>query len=165
MTELNLSAILRASGSLMVTELRTVLILLKWINRLEHKKFFINLKEDSEYSIFLIEYSKWYWRYCTSDDTENSIFFPDLLRAKGKLQSVCLKHLEINVWSSRILLQIAWQSHKWDSGRFVVFVWSLSHVQLFVTPCHCSLPGSPSMGFPRQEYWSGSPFASPLADL
>ena len=26
----------------------------------------------------------------------------------------------------------------------------------------CSPPGSPSMGFPRQEYWSGLPFPSPL---
>ena len=25
----------------------------------------------------------------------------------------------------------------------------------------CSLPGSVSMGFPRQEYWSGLPFPSP----
>ena len=26
---------------------------------------------------------------------------------------------------------------------------------------YCSLPGSPSMGFSRQEYWSGLPFPSP----
>ena len=25
----------------------------------------------------------------------------------------------------------------------------------------CSLPGSSSIGFPRQEYWNGSPFLSP----
>ena len=28
-------------------------------------------------------------------------------------------------------------------------------------PLDCSLPGSPSMGFSRQEYWSGLPFPSP----
>ena len=28
-------------------------------------------------------------------------------------------------------------------------------------PMDCSLLGSPSMGFSRQEYWSGSPFPSP----
>ena len=33
----------------------------------------------------------------------------------------------------------------------------LSRVQLFVTPCQAS----PSMGFSRQEYWSGLPFPSP----
>ena len=36
-----------------------------------------------------------------------------------------------------------------------------SHVQFSVTPVDCSLLGSPSMGFSRQEYWSGSPFPSP----
>ena len=25
----------------------------------------------------------------------------------------------------------------------------------------CSQPAPPSMGFPRQEYWSGLPFSSP----
>ena len=29
-------------------------------------------------------------------------------------------------------------------------------------PMDCSLPGSPSMGFSRQEYWSGVPLPSPL---
>ena len=28
-------------------------------------------------------------------------------------------------------------------------------------PMDCSLPGSLSMGFSRQEYWSGLPFPSP----
>ena len=31
-------------------------------------------------------------------------------------------------------------------------------------PMDCSLPGSPAMGFSRQEYWSGLPFPS-LGDL
>ena len=31
---------------------------------------------------------------------------------------------------------------------------------LFVIPMDCSLPGSLSVGFSRQEYWSGSPFPS-----
>ena len=29
-------------------------------------------------------------------------------------------------------------------------------------PMDCSLPGSPSMGFSRQEYWSGMPSPSPI---
>ena len=36
-----------------------------------------------------------------------------------------------------------------------------SHVQLFVTPRTIVLQAHPSMGFPRQEYWSGLPFHSP----
>ena len=37
---------------------------------------------------------------------------------------------------------------------------SLSHVQLFVTPWTVAYQAPPSMGFSRQEYWSGLPFPS-----
>ena len=37
----------------------------------------------------------------------------------------------------------------------------LSHVQLFTTPWTVAHQASPSMGFTRQEYWSGLPFPSP----
>ena len=42
-----------------------------------------------------------------------------------------------------------------------VKVKSLSHVQLFATPWTVAHQASPSMGFSRQEYWSGLPFPSP----
>ena len=38
---------------------------------------------------------------------------------------------------------------------------SLSHVRLFATPWTVAYQASPSMGFSRQEYWSGLPFPSP----
>ena len=47
-----------------------------------------------------------------------------------------------------------------DNGCQCVVVLSLSGVQLFHNPMDCSLPGSLSVGFPRQEYWSGLPFPS-----
>ena len=37
----------------------------------------------------------------------------------------------------------------------------LSHVQLFATPWTVNQHAPLSMGFPRQEYWSGLPFPSP----
>ena len=37
----------------------------------------------------------------------------------------------------------------------------LSHVPLFVTPWTEAYHAPPSMGFSRQEYWSGLPFPSP----
>ena len=37
----------------------------------------------------------------------------------------------------------------------------LSHVQLFATPWTLVLQAPPSMGFSREEYWSGLPFPSP----
>ena len=38
---------------------------------------------------------------------------------------------------------------------------SLSHVQLFVTSWTVAYQAPLSMGFSRQEYWSGLPFPSP----
>ena len=38
---------------------------------------------------------------------------------------------------------------------------SFSHVQLFATPWTTAHQAILSMGFPRQEYWSGLPFPSP----
>ena len=38
---------------------------------------------------------------------------------------------------------------------------SLSHVRLFETPWTVAYQAPPSMGFSRQEYWSGLLFPSP----
>ena len=42
-----------------------------------------------------------------------------------------------------------------------VKVKSLSRVRLFATPWTVAYQAPPSMGFSRQEYWSGLPFPSP----
>ena len=42
-----------------------------------------------------------------------------------------------------------------------VKVKTLSRVQLFATPWTVARQAPPSMGFSRQEYWSGLPFPSP----
>ena len=42
-----------------------------------------------------------------------------------------------------------------------VKVKSLSRVRLFSTPWTVAYQAPPSMGFSRQEYWSGLPFPSP----
>ena len=42
-----------------------------------------------------------------------------------------------------------------------VKVKSFSRVQLFATPWTIAHQTPPSMGFSRQEYWSGLPFPSP----
>ena len=41
-----------------------------------------------------------------------------------------------------------------------VKVKSLSHVQLFATPWTVAYQAPPSVGFSKQEYWSGLPFSS-----
>ena len=42
---------------------------------------------------------------------------------------------------------------------------SLSHIWLFVTPWTVAYQAPPSMGFSRQEHWSGLPFPSPLGSI
>ena len=49
-----------------------------------------------------------------------------------------------------------------NAGKWKVKVKSLSHVQLSATPWTAAYQAPPSMGFSRQEYWSGVPLPSPL---
>ena len=46
-------------------------------------------------------------------------------------------------------------------GKWKVKVKSLSHVRLLATPWTAAHQAPPSMGFSRQEYWSGVPVPSP----
>ena len=41
---------------------------------------------------------------------------------------------------------------------------SLSRVRLLATPCTAAYQAPPSMGFSRQEYWSGVPLPSPMTN-
>ena len=49
-----------------------------------------------------------------------------------------------------------------NAWKWKVKVKSLSHVRLLVTPWTGAYQAPPSMGFSRQEYWSGVPLPSPL---
>ena len=51
---------------------------------------------------------------------------------------------------------------KWkDATKLFVVASSLSRVQLFAAPWTVAREAPQSMGFSRQEYWSGFPFPSP----
>ena len=52
-----------------------------------------------------------------------------------------------------------------NAWKWKVKVKSLSHVRLFVTPWTVAYQAPPSMGFSRQEYWSGVPLPSPKINL
>ena len=49
----------------------------------------------------------------------------------------------------------------WSTFLLLVVVESFSRVRLFATPWTVANQAPPSMGFSRQEYWSGLPFPSP----
>ena len=53
-------------------------------------------------------------------------------------------------------------SHAW---KWKVKVKSLSRVRLFETPWTAAHQAPPSMGFSRQQYWSGVPLPSPIVPL
>ena len=59
----------------------------------------------------------------------------------------------------RILYQLSHQGSPTESLK--VKVKSLSRVRLFATPWTVAYQAPPSVGFSRQEYWSGLPFPSP----
>ena len=52
-----------------------------------------------------------------------------------------------------------------SAWKWKVKVKSLSRVPLLATPWTAAYQAPPSMGFSRQEYWSGSPLPSPLISL
>ena len=52
-----------------------------------------------------------------------------------------------------------------NAWRWKVKVKSLSRVWLWATPWTAAYQALPSMGFSRQEYWSGVPLPSPLCTL
>ena len=62
------------------------------------------------------------------------------------------------------LLHGRWILYQLSYQRLKVKVKLLSRVRLFGTPWTVAHQASPSMGFSRQEYWSGWPIPSP-ADL
>ena len=64
-------------------------------------------------------------------------------------------------WDSpgRILEWVAFSSS--NAWKWKVKVKSLSHVQVLATPWTAAYQAPPSMGFSRQEYWSGVPLPSP----
>ena len=58
------------------------------------------------------------------------------------------------------------EREEWEVGgkkrREFSSVQLLSHAQLFATPWNAAYQAPPSMGFSRQEYWSGLPLPSPM---
>ena len=61
---------------------------------------------------------------------------------------------------------LEWVAISFSSAwKWKVKVKSLSRVRLFVTPWTAAYQAPPSMGFSRQEYWSGVPLPSLAKDL
>ena len=101
----------------------------------------------------------------------------DLLAVQGTLKSL-LQHLSSKasiLWHSAFF--IVQLSHpymttgktialtRWSFvGNMLLLLSHFSHVRLLVTPWAMAHQAPPSMGFSRQEYWSGVPSPSPVGN-
>ena len=65
------------------------------------------------------------------------------------------------VMSLLLICCLDWSQFFFQANTIRVKVKSLSRVQLFATPWTVAYQVPQSMGFSRQEYWSGLPFPSP----
>ena len=62
-------------------------------------------------------------------------------------------HQHLSPGDAFVLVASVWSEVKWSEVA--------QSCPILCNPVDCSLPGSWSMGFSRQEYWSGLPFPSP----
>ena len=97
---------------------------------------------------------------------ELSCFFDDLADV-GNLISGSSAFLKISLIIWKFMVHILLKPGLENFEHYFTSVWkkvklkSLSRVQLFATPWTVAYQASLSMGFSRQEYWSGLPFPSP----
>ena len=58
---------------------------------------------------------------------------------------------------------LEWVAYSFSRGRITMLLLSrFSRVRLCVTPWMAAHQAPPSLGFSRQEHWSGLPFPSPM---
>ena len=91
------------------------------------------------------------------------------VRSVLEVQGYNIPHFSINGRGSswpRVWICVScigrWLLYHWHHLGSLVKVLSLSPIRLFATPCTVARQASLSMGFSRQEYWSGLPFPSPV---
>ena len=85
-----------------------------------------------------------------------------VLPASSLLFNVATRKFSITTFVALITFLLDIDLHVNDSNHYwKVKMKSLSHVRLFVTLWTVAHQAPLSMGFSRQEYWSGLPFPSP----
>ena len=78
----------------------------------------------------------------------------DLLAAQGTLKSLLQYH--------NLKASILWVKTLFMEKVLVLVLSRFSRVQLCATPSTAAQQAPPSLGFSRQEHWSGLPFPSPM---
>ena len=81
-------------------------------------------------------------------------------------QTLC-DPIDSSLWGFPVLGILHARTLEWvaisfsNAWKWKVKVKSFSHARLFVTPWTAAYQAPPSMGFSRQQYWSGVPLPSP----
>ena len=83
----------------------------------------------------------------------------NIRRTRGDFKKLPTKKFETWQGGGCIGLKIIFKNQKIEPK---VKMKSLSRVRLFVTPWTAAYQAPPSVGFSRQEYWSGVPLPSPI---
>ena len=110
--------------------------------------------------------------FISSDHSEQHFSFFETAAAAKSLQScpMLCNPIHGSPWGSPVpgILQartLEWVAISFSSAwKWKVKVKSLCHVRLFMSPRTAAYQAPPSMGFSRQEYWSGVPLPSPLSN-
>ena len=80
---------------------------------------------------------------------------------RGQRTGFVRKVMKVDIVAKKIFFLLQSSKITADTVSFGVHAQSLSCVQLFTTPWTVSCQASLSLGFSRQEYWSGLPFPFP----
>jgi len=120
---------------------------------------------------------EWWWRkltVLTENDYTLTLFAEP---TSPNDEAMIVKKMSLLFWPPKLLKpyfclftssipSVANKTDFFSLDQITILYWevkvkSLSCVRLFVTPWTAAYQAPPSMGFSRQEYWSGLPFPSP----
>ena len=99
---------------------------------------------------------------CTRDKYEekSQLRFSELWRTSERPTATTWQHSSHQENVCPVTQRIPTPNNR-GKGKYAKLVKLLSRVRLFTTPWTVAHQASPSMGFSRQEYWSGLPLPSP----
>ena len=66
------------------------------------------------------------------------------------------------MWIRQVFFSRSWSSNSWELNMLLLLLSHFSRVRLCATPQTAAHQAPPSLGFSRQEHWSGLPFPSPM---
>ena len=90
-----------------------------------------------------------------------SVFPSDTDTETSKISAPSPAEINFSLIGDRLLFSLFSKSLYSNAWKWKVKVKSLSHVRLLATSWTAAYQAPPSMGFSRQEYWSGVPLTSP----